>query len=113
MTLFWKACKVNKLWRVEVVSDTVCTCYKKLQLHQEMIGFFFTSVSGFPLGLENGKVFSSQGKKSANFEQTEKVGGIHTKYWKTREISDKCCLFFLSDKEMDCVLFTKTDQFSV
>ena len=84
-----------------------------MQLYQEMIGFFFTSVSGFPLGLENGKEFSSQGKKSVNFEQTEKVGRNPHKILENSGNFRQMLFVFLSDKEVDCVLFAKTDQFSV
>ena len=34
---------------------------------------------------KNGKALSSQGKKSGNFEQTEKSEENHIKYWKKSE----------------------------
>ena len=52
--------------------------------------------AGFPLGPENlekmGRHFPVR-EKSENFEQTGKVQGNHTKYWKTPGISDNfiCC----------------------
>ena len=33
-------------------------------------------------------------KNAENFEQTGKVRENHTKYWKNKEISDKCYLLF-------------------
>ena len=36
-------------------------------------------------------------ENSVNSAQTGKVGDNHTKYWKSRGISDKCYLLFFSD----------------
>ena len=45
------------------------------------------------------------GEKFGNFEQTGKVGENHTKYWKTKGISDICYLLFFSDGEMNlCII---------
>ena len=74
---------------MEVISDTVCACDKKLELHQEMIVFFLYFYVRVPTRTEKpGKwegIFQSGGKGQGNFEQTGKVRENHTKYWKTEE----------------------------
>ena len=48
-----------------------------------------TVFPGFLLGLEDLEKWEGI-FQSWNFEQTGKVWGNHTKYWKTRGISEKC-----------------------
>ena len=36
-------------------------------------------------------------EKLGNFEQTGKLRGNHTKYWKIQRISEKYCLLFFGD----------------
>ena len=62
---------------------------------------FITTHAGLPLGLENlGKwegIF-----QSGNFEQPGKAGENHTKYWKTKGISDNCYLLFCNEVCIIC-----------
>ena len=52
-------------------------------------------------------------EKSGNFEQTEKVGGNHTKYWKTQGIWDKYYLIFLVIFKWTVYYLLKWVKFSV
>ena len=69
-------------------------------------------LTGFPLRLKKLETWKGiiVGGKSGNFEQTGKIRQNYTKYWKTKGISHKFYLLFVTYIKINYVSFAKRDQ---